>query len=443
MYDETREHEVRKRRIVMIDGHLVENQTSVNAGASARVHAGGYWGFAAASARGDMAALRDQALAHARTMARFGPRSHAPLPQGHWRGAHAPPSSARIETGDVLGHLRALTAWCRERYPSVRSLKLMASDELHTKQVRTSTGSDAQAAIHRGMLYLTLAADDAQGTPVEVTERFAVKGSLADVPLAIDRLAPCVDALHGHLQAKRHAVPARAGEQVVVMAPEMTGILAHEAMGHPCEADLVQSGAVTGPLLGQRVASDLVTMIDVAHTFAGQEVMMPVYVDDEGTAAVDALLIDHGVLSGYMHSRESAAEMGLAPTGSARAYLPGDEPLIRMRNTVILPGTSTVQQLIEGVDDGYWIVSTGNGQADATTEFMFGVTLGYEIKGGKVGRAIRDTTVSGSALKVLGQVDAVADDLRWFSIGYCGKKQPMVVSEGGPSLRTRAQLGGQ
>ena len=160
-------------------------------------------------------------------------------------------------------------------------------------------------------------------------------------------------------------------------------------------------------------------------------------------AARAVVMIDRGRLNHFMHSRETAARMGQAPTGNARAYNPGDEPLVRMRNTVILPGRSTNESMIEGVDDGYLLLKTGNGQADTTTEFMFGVTLGYQIRGGKLGRAIRDTTVSGSAIKVLQSVDAVGNDMYWTCSGYCGKKQPMVVSVGGPSLRARAHLGGE
>jgi TldD protein len=99
--------------------------------------------------------------------------------------------------------------------------------------------------------------------------------------------------------------------------------------------------------------------------------------------------------------------------------------------------------MIAGVEDGYLLAGTSNGQADSTTEFMFGINLGYEIKNGQLGRAIRDTTVSGSAIKVLQSVDAVSDDMVWVSAGYCGKKQPMVVSMGGPALRARAHLGGE
>ncbi len=136
--------------------------------------------------------------------------------------------------------------------------------------------------------------------------------------------------------------------------------------------------------------------------------MIPVYVDDEGTPARDVVMIDRGRLTGFMHSRETAARLGQAPTGNARAYNPNDEPLVRMRNTAILPGSSKLAQMIEGVDDGYLLLKTSNGQADSTTEFMFGITLAYEIRDGKVGRAVRATTVSGSAIKVLQSVDAVS-----------------------------------
>jgi TldD protein len=134
--------------------------------------------------------------------------------------------------------------------------------------------------------------------------------------------------------------------------------------------------------------------------------------------------------------------MGLPPTGSARAYAPHDEPLIRMRNTAILPGGSKLAEMIEGVDDGVLLLGTSNGQADTTTEFMFGICLAYEIKRGKRGRALRDTTLSGNAISMLKTVDAVSDDMEWSSLGYCGKKQTMIVSMGGPWLRARAHLGG-
>ena len=200
---------------------------------------------------------------------------------------------------------------------------------------------------------------------------------------------------------------------------------------------------MTGDLVGKRVASELVTMVDFAHTYDGTEVSMPVYCDDEGTPARDAVLIRDGILTEFMSSRETAARLGIAATGSARAYAPNDEPLVRMRNTAILPGKSKLDDMVAGIEDGYLMLRVGNGQADSTTEFMFAILLGYEVKNGRIGRAIRDTTISGSAIKVLQSVDAVSDQMYWSSGGYCGKKQPMVVSSGGPAIRGQVHVGGE
>lgn len=448
-YCELREHELRRTRMLMIDGSLAVNSRTAEAGVSARVYDRGYWGFASAPAVGSDAAstrerVRAQARTNARTMARFGSRSPLVLAGDVLRRLNAPaPGRALLTPAHCVERLSALQAWCKARYPQLKSARFMLHDEHHTKRLVSSNGSEVVNAIARATVYVTLATEDEHGVPIEIFESVSGRGSLADLDLSVDALAPFIDSLHEHLQAKRHAVPARGGERTVVLAPELAGMLAHEAMGHPCEADLVLGGAVTGDLVGQRIASELVTMVDFAHHYDGAEVMVPVYADDEGTPARDAVLIDRGRLTEFMSSRETAARLGIAATGNARAYGPNDEPLVRMRNTAILPGHSKLDEMVAGVDDGYLLMKTGNGQADSTTEFTFGVTLGYEIRNGKRGRAIRETTLSGSAIKVLQTVDAVSDDMYWTCSGYCGKKQLMVVSMGGPALRARAHLGGQ
>ncbi len=444
-YSETRTHTLRKSRMLMIDGHLTVNNRQVDAGVNARVYRDGYWGFASAPATPAAAesGVLDAARRNARDMSRFGARQGLSLPGGSHRGEHRVDARATLPAGDCADRLAALHALCSVRYPSLRSTRFMLSEEVHEKSVANSLGAQVLNTIHRSTCYLTLVAEDGQGKPVELFEPLSWKGSLGDADLDVEALAPVLDRMHEHLQAKRQAVSARGGQHTVVMAPELAGILAHEAMGHPCEADLVLGGAVTGGLVGQRVASELITMVDFAHTFDGRETMIPVYADDEGTPARDAVLIHEGRLTEFMSSRETAARLGVEATGSARAYAPEDEPLVRMRNTAILPGRHSLEAMIAGVDDGYLLLKTANGQADSTTEFMFGITLGYEIRHGRVGRAIRDTTISGSAIKVLQAVDAVSTDMHWTCSGYCGKKQPMVVSMGGPALRARAHLGGE
>ena len=445
-YIELRRHELRKSRIVMVDGHLTTNSRTSEGGTSARAYRDGYWGFASAPGTADVATaerMRAQAEGNARAMARFGQRQSLPLPGGTYRGEHVYTGRTPWSQTEAVEYLAALHALCASRYPGLKSTRLMMGDEHHTKWLATSRGGESLSSIQRAVVGFNFVAEAADGTPVDLGDSVSCKGSLADLPATLEELTPQLDELHRHLMAKRQAVPARGGHTTVVMAPELAGMLAHEAMGHPCEADIVLGGAVTRSLLGQRVASDQVTMIDYAHTYGGEEIMSPVYVDDEGTPAVDAVLIERGMLRGLMHSRETAGRFGQTPTGSARAYGPSDEPLIRMRNTVILPGSDKLADMIAGVDEGYLLMKTANGQADSTTEFMFGITLGYEIRNGRLGAAIRDTTLSGSAIKVLQTVDAVSDDMYWTCSGYCGKKQPMVVSMAGPALRAQAHLGGE
>ena len=114
-----------------------------------------------------------------------------------------------------------------------------------------------------------------------------------------------------------------------------------------------------------------------------------------------------------------------------------------MRNTAILPGTSSLEDMIASIDDGYFLTETNNGQADTTGEFMFGIGMGYEIKNGKLGRAIRDTTISGVAFDMLKTVDMLSSDMVWTCSGMCGKKQPMPVGMGGPAVKCKVTIGGR
>ena len=223
---------------------------------------------------------------------------------------------------------------------------------------------------------------------------------------------------------KSEGVFADAGLKTCVLDASLAGILAHEAIGHTTEADMVLSGSVAAGKIGQQVASPLVTLIDFAHSYNGQTCPVPVYIDDEGTMARDAVLIENGILKGYMHNKESARYFNTEPTGNARAYEFSDEPLIRMRNTAILPGTDKLQDMIASIDDGYYLIEPSNGQADSTSEFMFGITLGYEIKKGKLGRAIKDTTISGVAFDMLKTVTMVSSDMKWGPGGCAARNKP-------------------
>ena len=155
------------------------------------------------------------------------------------------------------------------------------------------------------------------------------------------------------------------------------------------------------------------------------------------------MIIKNGILSSYLHNRESAAIYGVEPTGNGRAWLYSDEPLIRMRNTYIEPGTQTLEEIISSTKEGYLVDCPLGGQADATGEFMFGAQKVTKIEKGKLTKMFRGATISGQAFEVLSTVDAVSREfLLDLGSGYCGKGQPAKVDAGGPYIRCRATIGG-
>src|SRR4029453_18224393 len=282
-YSESRSHEIRRRRLQMIDGNLVANLSNTECGRSERVYEHGYWGFASAGGAnnsGSAERLRDEAAAKPRTISWFGPRAAQALSAESHRGTHAYTGKPELSQRECVDRLAAMHAWCRERFKSLKSTQLLMMDEHHTKHLRNSAGSDAGNSIQRAPCYITLAVEGEDGAPVELMERVSGKGSIADLELSLDVLGPKLDRLHEHLKNKRRAVPAVVGQHTVFMGPDLAGILAHEAMGHPCEADIVLGGAVTGDMLGQRVGSELIGMVDYAHHIDGREALVPVYVDD-------------------------------------------------------------------------------------------------------------------------------------------------------------------
>lgn len=234
------------------------------------------------------------------------------------------------------------------------------------------------------------------------------------------------------------------GQTTVIMAPTVVGLLCHEAVGHTVEADFVKAGSIAQGKIGERVASELVTLCDSGReTLAGYAVGNIPF-DDEGVETETTTIIDRGILTSYLHNRETAAEFGVRPTGNARAWLYNDEPLIRMRNTYLLPGTRSLEDMIAEVDDGYLVDGSGGGQADANGEFMFGTGYCWRIRKGKKMELLREATLSGIAFDVLRSVDAVSKEFLWdLGTGYCGKGQAAKVDAGGPYVRCRITVGGR
>lgn len=440
-----RGHENRSRRVVLLKGNLVQNSRSEASGISARVNNRGTYGFASVADYTPEAA--EKVIRAATENALFlGKHSGRNIPLPPSGGTGFIPLNREITDTDqktILEMCRTVDRYVETRYPDLMSRTVVYTEDSQDRIVYTSDAYNGHLVTPRCYVYVIMNSETKDGVPVELFKAFGGYGCFADHFSDPAKLYPGIDDLYRQLMDKKEGVYAEAGYRTVVLGGDMGGMLAHEAVGHTVEADLVRGGSVAGPSLNKQVASELVTMVDFAHTYRGGTASLPVYLDDEGTRAEDAVLIRDGILVGYMNDRESAAEYGMKPLGNARGWTFSDEPLIRMRNTCVLPGKNTVEELIASVDDGYYLISSGNGQADLTGEFMFGVTCGYEIKNGKLGRALLDTTVTGIAFEMLKTVDMVSDEVVWVSSGFCGKKQPMAVGMGGPHMRCKIMIGGR
>lgn len=232
------------------------------------------------------------------------------------------------------------------------------------------------------------------------------------------------------------SVPAPAGEMTVVLGPGWPGILLHEAIGHGLEGDFnrKKTSAFAG-LLGQRVASPGVTVVDDG-TINGRRGSLTI--DDEGTPTSRTVLIEDGILKGYMQDRQNARLMGVKPTGNGRRQSHACPVMPRMTNTYMLGGDKAPEEIIKSVKRGIYATNFGGGQVDITNgKFVFSCTEAYRLEDGKVGPAIKGATLIGNGPDALTRVSMIGNDMKLDTgIGTCGKNgQSVPVGVGQPTLR--------
>ncbi len=242
------------------------------------------------------------------------------------------------------------------------------------------------------------------------------------------------------LKASRRAVMmlkagrAKGGRMPVVISSEAGGTMIHEAIGHGLEADLAGRGlSVYSGKLGAQVASKLVTVIDDA-TLPNRQGSYRF--DDEGSPSQRTILVDRGMLAGFMYDRLSAMRDGVTPTGNGRRESYRHKPIPRMTNTFIAPGEATAEEVIRSVPEGLFVRKMGGGQVNTISgDFVFDVQEGYRIENGSIGSPVREATLTGNGPDVLKSIDMIASDLG-FSIGTCGKdSQGVPVSDAMPTIR--------
>jgi TldD protein len=234
------------------------------------------------------------------------------------------------------------------------------------------------------------------------------------------------------------AIDAPAGPMEVVLGPGWPGILLHEAIGHGLEADFnrKRTSAFSG-LVGQRVASELCTVVDDGTLpFRRGSLNM----DDEGNPTRRTILIEKGILQGYLQDRLSSKLMGAALTGNGRRQGYDQIPLPRMTNTFMLAGESTPEEIIHSVKKGLYAGHFGGGQVDITSgKFVFSASEAYLIEDGKITRPVKGASLIGDGPRVLKQVSMVGNDLQLDQgIGICSKEgQHVPVGVGLPTIKIR------
>lgn len=225
------------------------------------------------------------------------------------------------------------------------------------------------------------------------------------------------------------------GRMSVVLSGEAGGTMIHEAIGHSLEADLVQKGmSKYAGKVGESVASDLITVIDDATLPKRRGSFR---FDDEGTPGQRTVLVDKGILKGYLYDRYTAKmENKIGSTGNGRRESYHHKPIVRMSNTFIAPGKTDPRKVIKSTPKGLFVKRVGGGEVNTLTgDFVFEVNEGYLIEDGRIGKPVRGATLIGNGPKILKEIDMIGNDLS-FDVGSCGKNGQVVpVTSGQPTLR--------
>jgi TldD protein len=413
--------------------------TQMDAGGAVRVLVKGSWGFTSFNELKDIPSRVRQAVEQAKTLG--GGDVHlaevSPVIDSLRSFQGRDPLTVPLEQKVDL--LREYVEIVRQADPRIQTA-LARYREVGWKQyLATSEGTRIEDDRRDMALVVTAVAKDAEN----VQRAFVSVGDSQD----FDALT----SLHHRVQeAARLAVslldapPVKGGVYPVVLDGTMTGLFAHEAFGHLSEADHVHENPKLRELMviGKRFGPAFLNLADGADLpgFRGSY-----RYDDEGVPSRKTYLIKDGVLVGRLHSRETAARMGEAPTGNARAINYRWPPIVRMTNTYIEPGQASLEDLLEGIREGVF-VRQGSGGETAMEMFTFTASEAYMIRNGRIAELVRNVSLTGNVFETLMEIEAIGREMAFHTGGGCGKggQVPLPVTTGGPAIKLRrCTVGGE
>lgn len=416
------------------DGKVEDVKSDAGSGYGVRALVDGCWGFSAGNSLDKL----DKAVKNAVKLGTSVPSTRAGKGSPYYAALDPVTDEVRLgytEPGldEVIDFLRE----CDKLLSDDNRIKSTASSAGNTvvkKYFVNSEGSRISQEYMRSLVRANATAKK-QGILQEAYERSASFDWSHTTELAGDARERAIRLLSGKSPPK--------GVLPVVMDPDLVGVFLHEAVGHMVEADHVLEGqTILKGKVGEEIGSPAATVVDDGTaTGYGR-----IYYDDEGVKAGKTVLVEDGVLQGFLHDRESAGELDARPTGNGRAQSYFHKPIVRMTNTYLVNGDHSFRELAEDVKHGIYLIGSRGGQASTTRGvFQFSCMEGYLIKDGEVdySKNIRDASLSGNTLEVLKSINRVGSDFKLDSPGYCGKKgQLMPVDGGGPHVLTKALVGG-
>lgn len=362
------------------------------------------------------------------------PNPFSKLPTGNYYPLE--PDFNGIPAKSKLPLLQELNQKCFGKSPEIVKVTASFSSALKHMYLVTSDGVEAEDMIPSGYLAASVTAER-NGRKEQASWNL---GGRRDFSFYTGDVIDKISTISvNNAVTVLDAIQPPAGEMPVVLGPGITGILLHEAIGHGMEADFNRKKTSTYcTMIGKKVAEPFVTIIDdgTNMNLAGS-----INVDDEGVPGQKTILVENGILKGYLHDKISAKHYGVAPTGNGRRQDYQNYPIPRMRNTYMLGGDASPDDVIKQAGNGIYVETVANGQVDiGAGDFAFYVSKGRLIEDGKLTKPIKDINIMGNGPKMLANITMAANDLEMSQggAGYCGKGQLVSVGFGLPTCLVKS-----
>jgi TldD protein len=422
----------RSEALVFDDGRIKTASYDASEGFGLRAVRGEVTGYAHASEISEAALRRAMGTARLAVGDGGGTWADAPRPTNRHLYTDADPI-AGVSFPVKLETLREIDAFARGLDPrvvqvsatiaaSIQEVEILRPDGVHLRDIRPMTRVNVSVIV------------DQDGRRESGTAGGGGRVGLDGLLDPADWQAKVREALRV-ATVNLEAVPAPAGVMDVVLGPGWPGILLHEAIGHGLEGDFNRKGtSAFAGLMGQRIAAPGVTVLDDGTI---PDRRGSISIDDEGTPSGKTVLIEDGILVGYMQDRQNARLMGVAPTGNGRRESYAHAPMPRMTNTYMLGGDAAPADILADLKDGIYAVGFGGGQVDITNgKFVFSCTEAYRVQNGKIGAPVKGATLIGDGATALQKIRAIGNDMALDpGMGNCGKAGQWVpVGVGQPTL---------